>query len=160
MGRWRGRDRRGGPRRGHEGGPPSQPSRSATIASVPLLRPFRALRYDAASVGDLSAVISPPYDVIDPDLQARLLARHPRNSVRLDLPEGRPGDEPGARYRRAAADFVAWRSDSTLRKDPGPAVYVYEQRYRAADASMAEPERVHRGVFTRLRLEDLGPGGG
>lgn len=127
---------------------------------MPLLRPFRALRYDAASVGDLSAVISPPYDVIDPDLQARLLARHPRNSVRLDLPEGRPGDEPGARYRRAAADFVAWRSDGTLRKDPGPAVYVYEQRYRAAGASMAEPERVHRGVLTRLRLEDLGPGGG
>ena len=29
------------------------------------IRPFRALHYDAAAVGDLAAVIAPPYDVID-----------------------------------------------------------------------------------------------
>lgn len=125
---------------------------------VPLLRPFRALRYDAAVVGDLADVVSPPYDVVDPEEQERLLARHPRNSVRLDLPEARPGDEPGARYRRAVANLVAWRTDGTLRKDPAGAIYVYEQRYAGPDPT--GPERSARGFFARLRLEDLDGSGG
>src|SRR5690348_1687127 len=35
--------------------------------SVPSLRPFRALRFDRSSVGDLAAVVAPPYDVISPE---------------------------------------------------------------------------------------------
>ncbi|HEX5465373.1 MAG TPA: DUF1015 domain-containing protein [Candidatus Limnocylindrales bacterium] len=124
---------------------------------MPDLRPFRALRYDTAAVGPLSAVISPPYDVVTPDQQAVLLARHPRNSVRLDLPQERSGDEPGERYRRAAADLVAWRTDGTLRKDQRPSIYVYEQRFRPLPG---EPEQVQRGFFARLKLEDLEPRGG
>jgi uncharacterized protein (DUF1015 family) len=127
---------------------------------VPILRPFRGLRYDAAAVGDLSAVISPPYDVISPDEQARLLARHPRNSVRLDLPEVRPGDEAGAQYRRAAADFVAWRTDGTLRKEPAAAIYAYEQAYRLPGQAAAVQLRTQRGFFARLKLEPFEPRGG
>ncbi len=122
---------------------------------MPSLRPFRALRYDPAA-GDPAALISPPYDVITPDQQARLLARHPRNSVRLDLPAEEPGDEPGARYRRAAAALAAWQADGTLRRDARPALYVYEQAYRLPGT--LEP-RTQRGVFVELRLEPYGPTG-
>ncbi|HEY8167994.1 MAG TPA: DUF1015 domain-containing protein [Candidatus Limnocylindrales bacterium] len=123
---------------------------------MPTLRPFRALRYSPTLSGELTALISPPYDVIDADLQARLVKRHPRNSVLLDLPPSLPGDGPDDRYRRAAAAFVAWRTDGTLRKDPTPSIYVYEQRVTGDDGA----ERVQRGFFARLSLEPFGPGSG
>jgi uncharacterized protein (DUF1015 family) len=85
------------------------------------------LRFDPSSVGDLAAVVAPPYDVIAPSDRARLIARHPANVVRLDLPADETGDGPDERYRRAARTLAAWRSDGTLRKDPHPSIYVYEQ---------------------------------
>jgi uncharacterized protein (DUF1015 family) len=124
---------------------------------VPQIRPFRALRYAADAVPDISSVVAPPYDVIGPDEHARLLARHPANVVRLDLPTAEPGEEPDERYRRAARTLAAWRSDGTLHKDPRSAVYVYEQTYRVPDTDV---ERTQRGFFGRLRLESFGPDSG
>ena len=85
---------------------------------MPEIRPFRALRYHPDVVADPGRVVAPPYDVIDAERHARLLARDPRNAVRLDLPTIEAGDEPDERYRRVARTLAAWRSDGTLRKDP------------------------------------------
>jgi uncharacterized protein (DUF1015 family) len=125
--------------------------------SVPNLRPFRALRYEPSRVGDLGAVVAPPYDVIDPPTRARLVSRHPANVVRLDLPVEEPGDGPDDRYRRAARTLATWRSDGTLRKDPHPSVYVYEQRYLLPGT---DADRVQRGFLARLGLEAYGPESG
>ena len=38
------------------------------------IRPFRAIRYDLEKVGDLSKVVAPPYDQIDPTTQSLLYA--------------------------------------------------------------------------------------
>jgi uncharacterized protein (DUF1015 family) len=122
---------------------------------VPDVRAFRALRYDPEAVGDPGDVVAPPYDVIGDELHRALLARHARNSVRLDLPQAEPGEDPDERYRRAARTVSAWRSDGTLRKDPRPSVYVYEQAYRVPGTDV---ERTQRGFFARLRLEPPGPG--
>ncbi len=125
---------------------------------MPEIRPFRGLRYAADAVGDLGAVVAPPYDVIAPEQQAQLIARHEKNVVRLDLPPTELGDESGDdRYRRAARTLAAWRSDGTLHKDPRPAVYVYEQTYRVPGTDV---ERTQRGFFARLRLEAFGPEAG
>jgi uncharacterized protein (DUF1015 family) len=130
---------------------------AAREVSVPTLRPFRALRYDPSVVGDLSLVTAPPYDVIDPAARARLVARHPANVVRLDLPADEPGDAPDDRYRRSARALAEWRSTGVLRKDPHPSVYVYEQTYMVPGTAL---ERTQRGFFARLRLEAFGPGAG
>ncbi len=124
---------------------------------MPEIRPFRALRYDPANVGDLAAVVAPPYDVIGPAEHERLLARHPANVIRLDLPEVAQGDEPDDRYRRAARTLAGWRSNGVLRKDPHPSIYVYEQTYRVPGTDV---ERTQRGFFARLKLETFGPGSG
>ena len=124
---------------------------------MPEIRPFRGLRFEPDVVGDLAAVVSPPYDVISPATQRGLLARDPHNVVRLDLPTDELGDEPDDRYRRAARTFAAWRSDGSFRKDPRPSLYAYEQTYRRPGSDV---ERVQRGFFGRLRLEPFGPGGG
>jgi uncharacterized protein (DUF1015 family) len=121
---------------------------------VPEVRPFRALRFDRSAVGDPGLVVAPPYDVIGPDLRATLETRHPANVVRLDMPVEAPGDEPEDRYRRAARTLAAWRSDGTLRKDPHPSVYVYEQTFVVPGTDV---ERTQRGFFARLRLEPFGP---
>jgi uncharacterized protein (DUF1015 family) len=124
---------------------------------VPEIRPFRALRFVPSSVGDLADVVAPPYDVIGPDEAAALIARHPANVVRLDLPIVADGDEPDDRYRRAARTLAEWRSTGVLHKDPHPSIYVYQQDYRVPGTSV---DRSERGFFARLRLEPLEPGGG
>ena len=124
---------------------------------MPEIRPFRALRYDRAVVGDPALVVAPPYDVVGPEQRATLVARHPANIVNLDLPAEDPGDESDDRYRRAARTLAAWRSDGTLRKDPHPSLYVYEQTYVVPGT---QTERTQRGFFARLRLEPFGPDGG
>ena len=124
---------------------------------MPEIRPFRALRFDPANIDDLAAVVAPPYDVIGPDEHARLLARHPANVVRLDLPEEAQGDEPDDRYRRAARTLAAWRSGGVLRKDPHPSIYLYEQTYQVPGTDVA---RTQRGFFARLKLEPFGPTSG
>jgi uncharacterized protein (DUF1015 family) len=127
---------------------------------VPTVRPFRALRYSTEVVPDLGAVVAPPYDVISAELHRLLLGRDPRNIVRLDLPESEAGDaDPDERYRRAARLLRAWRSDGTLRRDPRPALYPYEQTYRLPGQVDGEPQ-VRRGVFARLTLEPFGPESG
>ncbi len=124
---------------------------------VPDIRPFRALRYDLEIAGDPSALVAPPYDVIGPDLHRELLARHPHNVVRLDLPQVDSGEDPDERYRRVARTLGTWRQDGTLRKDPRPSIYVYEQAYRVPGT---EVDRRQRGFFARLRIEPFGPGSG
>ena len=136
----------------YDGGGPRAPSASAPHPEepVPEIRPFRALRFDRSVVGDPGLVVAPPYDVIGPDLRATLVARHPANVVRLDLPAEEPGDEPDDRYRRAARTLAAWRSDGTLRKDPHPSVYVYEQTYVVPGTDVgADPARVLRAPPAR-----------
>jgi uncharacterized protein (DUF1015 family) len=124
---------------------------------VPDIRPFRALRYDPAAIAEPALVVAPPFDVIGADEQGRLLARHPANVVRLDLPREEAGEEPDDRYRRAARTLAGWRSDGTLHKDPHPSIYVYEQTYRVPGT---ETLRTQRGFFGRLRLEAFGDDSG
>jgi uncharacterized protein (DUF1015 family) len=124
---------------------------------VPRIRPFRALRYRPEVAPDLSLVFSPPYDIVSPAQQARLLERHTRNVVRLDLPETEEGEAPDERYRRAARTLAAWRSDGTLFKDPRPALYVCEQTYTVPGSG---DTRTQRGFFGRLGLEPLEAGSG
>jgi uncharacterized protein (DUF1015 family) len=124
---------------------------------VPEIRPFRGLRFDPESVGDLRKVVCPPYDVIGPELQQALLARSPFNAVRIDLPGTQAGEEPDDRYRRAGRTISSWRADGTLHKDGHPSVYVYQQTYAVPGSDQI---RTQRGFFGRLRLEDFGPGSG
>jgi len=124
---------------------------------VPTIRPFRALRYSPEVVPDLTAVVAPPYDVIDASLRRRLADRDPRNVVHVDLPGDEPGDPPDERYRRAARILSTWRGDGTLHRDPRAAVYPYEQ----VSAVPGTDHRVaRRGVFARVGLEPLGPESG
>jgi uncharacterized protein (DUF1015 family) len=91
--------------------------------------------------------VCPPYDVITPAQQAKLLKRSDRNAVRLELSADR---DPHA---SAAAALKAWQADGTLERRAQPSVYSY--RYARPEAP--DEPAVH-GVVARLLLEPFGAG--
>ena len=114
-------------------------------------RPFRAVRH-AESAGRLDDLICPPYDVIGPEAERRLLARSPRNMVRLELAEPR-GDLPPARYEAAAAALKEMLASGALVRDAEPAYYLLRQRFSVGGA-----ERERHCLLGALRLEEFGAG--
>ena len=124
---------------------------------MPTVRPFRGLGYaldrfalpapTGMRIADLTDVACPPYDVITPAQQADLLARDPRNAVRLEL-----SAEPDP-HAAAAAALAAWQTDGTLERRAEGSVHYY----RHARPS-APDEPAVQGVLTRLLLEPFGAG--
>ncbi|HEU0317480.1 MAG TPA: DUF1015 domain-containing protein, partial [Solirubrobacteraceae bacterium] len=112
------------------------------------LKPLNALYYDPAVAGPLADLVAPPYDVIDPDQRAALVARSPFNAVEIDLPEGED------RYERAAALLETWRLEGVLVEDREPALWAMTQDYTGPDGAC----RTRQGFFARVRVDDYGPG--
>jgi uncharacterized protein (DUF1015 family) len=133
---------------------------SALAASQPLrytdlvveVSPFTGLLYDPARVGHLTAVTSPPYDVILPHEQDRLHRSSPYNVALVDLGADVGGD-PFDKYMQASRLLRRWRSDRILVPTPGPSLYPYEMRFTYRGAA----HRV-RGVFLQVGLEPWGAG--
>jgi uncharacterized protein (DUF1015 family) len=101
---------------------------------MPRVSPFAGLRY-AAQATDLPKLISPPYDVIDADEQAELVALSPHNAIHLELPADAPG-KPGSRYRLAAEHLAQWRRNQILVADPRPAYYLSETQFSYAGQTL------------------------
>jgi len=117
--------------------------------------PFRGVLYDPAKVGDVTAVVAPPYDVIGPAEQAALYDRHPCNIVRLELGREHPGDGPqDNRYTRAKRCLDVWLRDGVLRRDGRPAIYLYAAEYRLRSGAV----RTMRGFLSLVKLEEFGTG--
>jgi uncharacterized protein (DUF1015 family) len=118
------------------------------------IRAFRAFRYDLGRVGNLSDVIAPPYDVIDPALQQTLYDRSPYNVVRLELNKEEPNDNDAEnRYTRAARVLRDWQRDDILVQDSARGLYVYYQ-----DFEVEGRRYTRRGFLSRVRLEPFGKG--
>ena len=99
---------------------------------MPNIQPFQGLRYNLAQVGSLSDVVAPPYDVISPEMQDALYAKHPNNVVRLILNKQNPtDDERDNRYTRSARTLKEWKESGVLVKEPNPSIYVYHQIFEA-----------------------------
>ena len=109
------------------------------------VQPIKTLRYDPELAGPLEDLIAPPYDVIDDELRAQLVARSPLNVVEIDLPES---------YEGAAETLAEWRDRGVLTQEDEPAIWVLRQDYTAPDGST----RTRSGFFARVRVEDYGAG--
>lgn len=92
------------------------------------LHPFRGVRYNAAAVGDLSKVVTAPYDIISPEAQRAYYERSPYNVIRLEFGEERSGDTAtNNRYTRAARQYREWLDHGVLRVDSSPGFYLYDE---------------------------------
>jgi uncharacterized protein (DUF1015 family) len=113
------------------------------------VQPLRALHYDQSVVGALADVVAPPYDVIDDEQRAALIARSPFNVVAVDLPRGEP--DP---YAAARELFESWQLQGAVVRDSEPAVWAHTQDYSGPEGRTL----TRRGFFCRVRIEDYGPG--
>ncbi|HEV2944265.1 MAG TPA: DUF1015 domain-containing protein [Solirubrobacteraceae bacterium] len=116
------------------------------------VQPLRALHYDPAVTGSLADVVAPPYDVIDAEQRAGLIARSPYNVVAVDLPQGEPGGRDP--YDSASELFETWQLQGILVRDSEPALWAHTQDYTGPDGQ----RRTRRGFFCRVRIEGYGPG--
>ena len=114
------------------------------------ISPFRAIRYNASKVPNLSVVICPPYDIISVPEYHQLLKRSPLNMVRIELPWAQA---KGDRYAIAAGFWKRWQNQRILLEEKQPAYYGYEQRFLVG----TQPY-FRRGFFAALRLQPPGRG--
>lgn len=122
--------------------------------STPLIRPFRALRYNPEKIGDLAHVIAPPYDVISPPEQKKLYQKSPYNVIRLDLREGTNFTGEQDHYQAVAEDLAEWRAQKILLQEARDCIYLYEQTF----VDPMGQRRTRRGVYALRRLERFGEG--
>jgi uncharacterized protein (DUF1015 family) len=108
------------------------------------VRPFRALRYDAAEAGPLDQLVAPPYDVLSDAQRREYLDRSPYNVVHLTLPDSE---------QDAARDFASWREQGILVEEE-PAFWALEQEYVGPDGVA----RVRRGIVASLKAESYEKG--
>jgi uncharacterized protein (DUF1015 family) len=118
------------------------------------IRPFFGWRYNPELRGRWADLLTPPYDVISPEMRRKLLARHERSFARIDLPrlESDPPDD--AAYARAGDLWRVWKADGTFERDRRPAFYVYEQEFDLPGRG----RRTRRGFLCEVRLRDYADG--
>jgi uncharacterized protein (DUF1015 family) len=132
--------------------------------TAPLVRPFAALRPDAAHA---AAVIAPPYDVVSSDEARALAAGRPSSFLHVSRPEIDlpPGSSPYSdeAYARGAENFARLIAAGTLVRDSEPAYYVYRMELDgrtqtgvalAASVAAYEQQRIKRHELTRPDKEN------
>ena len=118
------------------------------------LFPFKGILYNKKKLKKLARVMSPPYDVVPPQLQEELYKQSEFNVIRLILGKEFPGDtEYNNKYVRAATSLSGWIRHEILLQDLKPAMYVYEQVF-----SIRRKKYRRLGFIALLRLEDMGRG--
>ncbi|MBN1863112.1 MAG: DUF1015 domain-containing protein, partial [Dehalococcoidales bacterium] len=114
------------------------------------VRPFRGVRYNEQMVGDLSAVICPPYDVITPEIAQELYQRSEYNFARLEygclLP---PGTSPEEKHTHSAATLDEWLGRGILKTDERPAFYLHDHSF-----SHRGRQYKRRSILASIRLEE------
>jgi uncharacterized protein (DUF1015 family) len=122
---------------------------------VAIIAPLRGVLYNRELIGDLSQVVTPPYDLINEQGQEEYYRRHPYNIIRLDLGRVHPEDTPdNNRYTRAARELDRWAKDRILIRDGQPALYPYRIRFSVPD----QGPRILNGFIALLGLEPFHSG--
>lgn len=111
--------------------------------------PFRGIRYNVQKVGDLSAVVTQPYDKINDELMETYYQRHPHNFTRIIKARVEPDTPSDNRYLRARKFMHEWMRDGVLVRDPEPAIYPYYQEYAVEGVT-----RVRKGVTLLVNLRE------
>ena len=71
---------------------------------------FKSIIYNQDKIDILDEVMSPPYDIISPEMQNELYKKHQNNIVRLILGKQYPNDTKYSnRYTRAKKFFNLWQ---------------------------------------------------
>jgi len=133
------------------------------LCVMPSVYPFSAVAYaqllnhlaDAAPA-DLSAVLAPPYDVLDASGKARLVAKSAHNMVLVDLPH-LPAKQlgPAEAYTSAAALLGEWLATGVLKRREKPCLFAYRQTFVSGGKTVQRS-----GMIGTLDVRPFGPAAG
>lgn len=91
---------------------------------MPKIYPFAGIYYNPKMIGDLSDVVTPPYDNIPDNEKDGYLKRSPYNFCHVILPR-----EEDPNYKHATELLARWRENKILLQDHGPHYYLYRQTF-------------------------------
>ncbi len=114
---------------------------------MPEIKAFAGIHYDPRRVGDLTKVMTQPYDRINDTLQDEYYHRHEHSFIRVDK-------RKGSDYAGAAREFESWLQSGVLVRDAKPALYAYHQLYKTPSGET----KTRRGVSAMVKLEEPGKG--
>ena len=121
---------------------------------MPILKPFRALRYNQDVAGTISELVAPPYDIIYDEWRERLYRRNPYNIIRLIKTKDEPGDtESRNKYTRANDYIRSWMDKGILKLEDQPSLYIRSDTYEL-DGEI----KTRYGFIALLRVEEFGTG--
>ncbi len=113
------------------------------------IRPFKGLRYNREKIGDLSLVITQPYDRIHDAEQKRYYDLNPYNYARIILGKKTPWDTDADNiYTRAHCYARTWQAEGVLTREAQPALYVLDQTFTTPGGQSFS----RRGLITALQL--------
>ncbi|MFH1662482.1 MAG: DUF1015 domain-containing protein [Chloroflexota bacterium] len=114
------------------------------------IRPFRGVYYNQSLVGNLSDIICPPYDIINPQLEEELYQRSKYNFVRIEYNRKLPQDsDTDNRYTRSGDKLKQWLEQKVLITSKIPAIYVYDHYFNSQGK-----EYRRRGLIVRVKIEE------
>lgn len=112
------------------------------------VQPFCGLRYNVELIKDVTAVISPPYDIISEEEQKAYHQQSPYNVIRLEAGEEFPSDSMlDNKYTRAASTLESWLKEGVLIREPASAFYIFQHRF-AQETGIEE----RWGLTARVRI--------
>ncbi len=118
------------------------------------ISPFHGIRFNPEKIGDLSDVVTPPYDVISSEMQNVYHEQHPNNVIRLDKNMPTESDTPENNpYTRAAGYFKKWLAEEILIQEEEPAFYVTTVRFEINGQPITRT-----GLIGTVRLEPFSSG--
>lgn len=118
------------------------------------ISPFYGFRYNLEIIKNLSAVVTPPYDVISSKQQAQFYRNHRYNFIRIILGKEKNGDTTlNNKYTRAKEVLNQWIRDKIVAPENEPSIYLYEQGFIFEGKYLRR-----RGFIALLKLEPVGKG--
>jgi len=121
-----------------------------------IVAPFKGLMYNFKTLGNLSSLVAPPYDVISEEEQEVFYQAHPKNVIRLILGKRKTGDSDwDNRYTRSADCFKRWETEDVFVRSDVPSMYMTSHTFDPDDGS--EP-KTRLGLIALVRIEDEGSG--
>lgn len=106
------------------------------------IKPFIGIKYNIEKIGDISYVISPPWDLIDEKIEKKLLSLSKYNIAKLIVKENSPDE--------VKETFENWLKEKILIEDNSPCLYYLITQF---EYNGNKYERV--GLFSILKLEDF-----
>jgi uncharacterized protein (DUF1015 family) len=113
--------------------------------------PFQGYRYDIDKVQDFKLVVSPPYDVINSDMQTKLHKDSKFSIAHIIRGEKTESDNSeNNEYTRAAKLLDSWIKTGALKKEEEPVIYVLAQDFEVNGEKMTRA-----GFIALINLEDM-----